>query len=282
MRSRADGRRWPELAISRIRCNSSSELCSTSNAAASAVDVPASIAARNDSTSWLRSPMARMPAMRAPPLSVCSSRLSSVTCAWSARSARQRPNAASDCSSSSVASSPKIAAMSASKSSPKPGSSSSGTGRLTGGAGGSRAGATGAEVAKPRGQRFVRSRVVDVRLRTNAALRRSFAAAPGSVSSSADIAAASSMITDRSGAAGMPGCQDCASVRSAASASCASSASSCRSSATQPAVRRDCSGKKPVFSSTCSDTVSSNRTVSCSNSSASLLMPWPLSKSLRT
>ena len=54
--------------------------------------------------------------MRAPPFSVCSSRFSSVTWLPSARSRRQRANAASLCSSSSVASSPKIAAMSASNS----------------------------------------------------------------------------------------------------------------------------------------------------------------------
>ena len=49
---------------------------------------PTRLTARNDSSSWLRSPMARMPAMRAPPFSVCSTRFSSVMRPRSARSAR--------------------------------------------------------------------------------------------------------------------------------------------------------------------------------------------------
>ena len=197
IRSRADGSRWPELAISRMRCSSSSELCSTSRAAASPADVPDSMASRNDSTSWLRSPMARMPAMRAPPLSVCSNRFSSVTCARSARSARQRPNAASACSSSSVASSPKIAAMSASKSSPSPASSSSGSCRLNGAAGGS-------SVARPARCRAARPALrAEPCGRCPASSERIASSvrcgSDGSVSSSADNAAASSMTTDRSG-----------------------------------------------------------------------------------
>ena len=58
--------------------------------------------------------MARIPAMRAPPFSVCSTRFSSVMRPRSARSRVQLPSEDSACSSSSVASSLKIAAMSAS------------------------------------------------------------------------------------------------------------------------------------------------------------------------
>ena len=110
---RCAGRHWPSRACGAVRRATPAARRAHRRRPSAA---PLSTTSRNDSTSWLRSPMARMPAMRAPPFSVCSSRLSSVTCARSARSARQRESAASDCSSSSVASSPKIAAMSASKS----------------------------------------------------------------------------------------------------------------------------------------------------------------------
>ena len=45
------------------------------NIGSSAVSRPVSTDMTSDSSSWLRSPMAMMPAMRAPPLRVCSGRL---------------------------------------------------------------------------------------------------------------------------------------------------------------------------------------------------------------
>ena len=76
IRSRACATPRPAATLSRMRASSSTLACSTSKAAGVAGMLPASMKFTSDSSSWLRSPMAVMPAMRAPPLSVCSGRFS--------------------------------------------------------------------------------------------------------------------------------------------------------------------------------------------------------------
>ena len=68
------------------------------------------------SSSCESSPMAVMPAMRAPPLSVCSGRRSAAACELSCGESFHEASAACDASSSSTASSLKIEAISGSKS----------------------------------------------------------------------------------------------------------------------------------------------------------------------
>ncbi len=74
--ARAGGTRRPLATCSRIRASSSRLAWTVSNSASLATTVPLSTCRTRLSNSWLRSPIAVMPAMRAPPLSVCSGRLS--------------------------------------------------------------------------------------------------------------------------------------------------------------------------------------------------------------
>jgi len=62
----------PALTRSRMRESSSRLACMTEMRVVVAHYAPLSICSTKVSSSWLRSPMAEMPAMRAPPLSVCS------------------------------------------------------------------------------------------------------------------------------------------------------------------------------------------------------------------
>ncbi len=124
MVERACATRRPLATASRIRANSSRLAWTTSSTELSAATVPLSICMTSVSSSWLRSPMAVMPAMRAPPLSVCSGRFSAERYSALAGSVRQSERACSEASMSSIASSVKIAATSGSKSPPSSSDSS--------------------------------------------------------------------------------------------------------------------------------------------------------------
>ncbi len=73
--ARAGATRRPFATCSRMRASSSRLAWMASNSASSAVSLPVSTSSTSDSSSWLKSPIGVMPAMRAPPLSVCSGRL---------------------------------------------------------------------------------------------------------------------------------------------------------------------------------------------------------------
>ena len=76
MRPWAVGTPLPVLTDSRMRASSSSAVCARPKARSSGATTPLSICMNSVSSSWLRSPMGTRPAMRAPPLSVCSGRFS--------------------------------------------------------------------------------------------------------------------------------------------------------------------------------------------------------------
>ncbi len=116
MMARAGATRRPLITCSRMRASSSRLAWITSNTASSAVTVPLSIDMTSVSSSWLRSPMGVMPAMRAPPLRVCSGRLKLKRKSALLGCERQSVSARSEASMSSVASSVKMAATSGSKS----------------------------------------------------------------------------------------------------------------------------------------------------------------------
>ncbi len=124
MIARAGGTRRPFTTCSRMRASSSRLAWMASKRGASAVTVPLSTSITRFSSSWLRSPIGMMPAMRAPPLRVCSGRLSPRRRSWLFGCARQSASARSEASMSSVASSVKMAATSGSKSTGSSGASS--------------------------------------------------------------------------------------------------------------------------------------------------------------
>ena len=112
----AVGTPLPELTDSRMRASSSSAVCARPKARSSAATTPLSICMNSVSSSWLRSPMGMRPAMRAPPLSVCSGRLSATRPSTLLRFSFHCASAPCAASMSSTASSVKMLAMSWSKS----------------------------------------------------------------------------------------------------------------------------------------------------------------------
>ena len=107
----------PPATCSRMRASSSSASWAMPRAPWSPAALPSPICTIRLSSSWARSPMALTPAMRAPPLKVCSERLSEASCSPPvAGAAFQLCSADCEASSSSLASSQKMAATSGSKS----------------------------------------------------------------------------------------------------------------------------------------------------------------------
>ena len=134
MIARAGATRRPFTTSSRMRASSSRLACMASNSGPSAVTVPLSTSITSVSSSWLRSPMDMIPAMRAPPLRVCSGRFSPRRRSGLFGCARQSLSARSEASISSVASSVKIAATSGSKSTDSAGASACPAAAAAGGA----------------------------------------------------------------------------------------------------------------------------------------------------
>ena len=99
-----------------MRASSSSADCARPKARSSGATTPLSICMKSVSSSWARSPMGMRPAMRAPPLSVCSGRLSAVNPSTLPRFSFHCASALCEASMSSTASSVKMLAMSGSKS----------------------------------------------------------------------------------------------------------------------------------------------------------------------
>ena len=100
--SRAGGQRSPRLTISRMRCSSSRLACSASNTSGAGRHCAGLDALHERFQFVAESPIARMPAMRAPPFSVCTTRFSSNTsavlprsCATTTRPGRRSPAARS-------------------------------------------------------------------------------------------------------------------------------------------------------------------------------------------
>ncbi len=116
---------------SRIFASSSSACCARLRALSSALTRPTSMRVMRLSSSCESSPIATIPAMRAPPLRVCSGRRKAAACDLSCGEAFQASRADSAASSSSTASSQNIAAISGSKSAA--GASSVGAGLRRGG-----------------------------------------------------------------------------------------------------------------------------------------------------